>query len=120
MKIIKIVQNRKAPYNKISSNSLESTFPSEYIETLKLKEYMLHLLNNKKISFSYQKQVISAIKFYFEKILRRETKSYYFEIPKLKERKLPVVLSKNEVSLFFSKIKKILLYFLPFIPLVCE
>jgi len=105
MKIIKIVQNRKAPYNKISSNSLESTFPSEYIETLKLKEYMLHLLNNKKISFSYQKQVISAIKFYFEKILRRETKSYYFEIPKLKERKLPVVLSKNEVSLFFSKIK---------------
>ena len=69
-----------------------------------VKEYMLYLLNKKKISFSYQKQVISAIKFYFEKILRRETKSYYFEIPKTKERKLPVVLSKNEISLFFSKL----------------
>lgn len=70
-----------------------------------VKEYVLFLLNKKKISFSYQKQVISAIKFYFEKILRRETKSYYFEIPKSKERKLPIVLSKNEVSLFFSRLK---------------
>ena len=63
-----------------------------------VKEYMLFLLNKKKISFSYQKQVICAIKFYFEKILRRETKSYYFEMPKSKERKLPIVLSKKEVK----------------------
>lgn len=63
-----------------------------------VKEYVLFLLRKKKISFSYQKQVISAIKFYFEKILRRETKSYYFEIPKNKEEKLPIVLSKSEVK----------------------
>jgi site-specific recombinase XerD len=63
-----------------------------------VKEYMLFLLKEKKISFSYQKQVISAIKFYFEKVLRRETKKYYFEIPKSKETKLPIVLSKNEVK----------------------
>ncbi len=62
-----------------------------------VKEYMLYLLIKKKISFSYQKQAISAIKFYFEKILRRETKSYYFEIPKRDEQKLPIVLSKAEV-----------------------
>jgi len=62
-----------------------------------VKEYILHLLKKKKISLSYQKQVISAIKFYFEKILRRETKKYYFEIPRNKERKLPIVLSKEEV-----------------------
>ena len=41
--------------------------------------------------------MISAIKFYFEKILRRETKKYYFEIPRNKELKLPIVLSKEEV-----------------------
>ena len=63
-----------------------------------VKEYMLFLLNEKEISFSLQKQVISAIKFYFEKILRRETKKYYFEIPKSKEQKLPIILSKREVK----------------------
>ena len=69
-----------------------------------VKEYMLFLLNEKKISFSLQKQVISAIKFYFEKILRRETKKYYFEMPRSEKRKLPIVLSKREVKIFFSKI----------------
>jgi integrase/recombinase XerD len=63
-----------------------------------VKEYMLFLIKKKKISFSYQKQAISAIKFYFEKILMRETKKYYFEIPRSKERKLPIVLSKLEVK----------------------
>ena len=71
--------------------------PSELTDE-NVKEYMLFLLKKKKISFSYQKQVISAIKFYFEKILRRETKKYYFEIPISKERKLPIVLSKLEVK----------------------
>ena len=75
-------------------------YPKKYPSDLtdeNVKEYMLFLLNEKKISFSYQKQVISAIKFYFEKILRRETKKYYFEIPRNKELKLPIVLSKEEV-----------------------
>jgi len=62
-----------------------------------VRDYLLYLLTEKKISFSYQKQVISAIKFYFEKILRRETKKYYFEIPRNKELKLPIALSKEEV-----------------------
>ena len=67
-----------------------------------VKEYLLHLLKKKNISLSYQKQVISAIKFYFEKILGRDTKKYYFEIPRNKELKLPVVLSKNYVKKIIS------------------
>jgi len=63
-----------------------------------VKEYMLHLLKKKKISLSYQKQVVSAIKFYFEKVLSRDTKKYYFEIPRIKEQRLPMVLSKSEVK----------------------
>ncbi len=39
MKIIKIVQKRKALNNKISCNSLETTFPLEFIETMKKKQY---------------------------------------------------------------------------------
>lgn len=72
-----------------------------------VKEYMLFLLTKKKISFSYQKQVISAIKFYFEKILRRETKKYYFEIPLQKKQTLPIVLTKRELIAFFNKLNNI-------------
>ena len=70
-----------------------------------VKEYMLYLIKKKNISLSYQKVVICAIKYFFEKILGRETKSYFFEIPKSKGSKLPIVLNKSEVSLFFSKVK---------------
>lgn len=63
-----------------------------------VKEYVLHLIKYKRISTSYQKQVISAIKFYFEKILKRDTKKYYFEMPRNVDEKLPIVLSKKEVK----------------------
>ncbi|MBN1326805.1 MAG: phage integrase N-terminal SAM-like domain-containing protein, partial [Candidatus Cloacimonetes bacterium] len=65
--------------------------PSQ-LEDENVKEYILFLLKKKRISLSYQKQAISAIKFYFEKMLRRETKKYYFEMPRSDERKLPLVL----------------------------
>jgi len=72
-----------------------------------VKEYMLFLLKRKKISFSYQKQAVSAIKFYFEKILRRETKKYYFEIPVQRKQTLPIVLTKRELISFFKELNNI-------------
>jgi len=63
-----------------------------------VKEYILYLIKSKDISFSYQKLVVSSIKYYFEKVLRREPKSYKFALPKSTERKLPVILSKNEIK----------------------
>ena len=69
-----------------------------------IRKYILYLVQEKNYSSSAQNQAVSAIKFYFEKILGRETKKYYFEMPRNEERKLPVVLSKKEVKLFFSKI----------------
>ncbi|MFC1898195.1 tyrosine-type recombinase/integrase [Candidatus Cloacimonadota bacterium] len=70
----------------------------EQLQDENVKEYILYLLQKKRISFSYQKQAISAIKFYFEKILRRDTRKYYFEMPRGEEVKLPIVLSKMEVK----------------------
>ena len=72
-----------------------------------VKDYVLFLLKEKKISYSYQKQVISAIKFYFEKILRRETKKYYFEMPRHRKQTLPIVLTKKELLAFFNELKNI-------------
>jgi integrase/recombinase XerD len=61
-----------------------------------IKEYILHLIRERDISISQQNQRISAIKFYYEKILAREKLKFYIERPK-KERKLPGVLDKAEV-----------------------
>ena len=72
-----------------------------------IKEYMLMLLETKKISYSYQKQVISAIKFYYEKVLRREAKKYFFEMPRKRKQTLPVVLTKKELIFFFNQLNSI-------------
>lgn len=63
-----------------------------------VKHYLLTIFNEREVSLSLHKQIICSIKFFYEKILRRETKSYYLEIPKTKQQKLPVILSKSEVT----------------------
>ena len=59
-------------------------------------DYLLHLIKTKKISTSTQNQVINAIKFYYEKVLNRETQKYWINRPQ-REFRLPVVLSEEEV-----------------------
>ncbi|MFT4752929.1 MAG: integrase/recombinase XerD [Salibacteraceae bacterium] len=59
-------------------------------------DYLLHLIQTKKISTSTQNQVINAIKFYYEKVLNRENQKYWINRPQ-REFKLPVVLSEEEV-----------------------
>jgi len=61
-----------------------------------INAYILYLIDNWKISPSEQNQRINAIKFYYEKVLGREKQIYTIERPR-KERKLPNVLSKNEL-----------------------
>ena len=62
-----------------------------------INEYILALIRERKISSSEQNQRINAIKFYYEKILGREKEYYQVERPK-RERQLPDVLSKEEIS----------------------
>jgi integrase/recombinase XerD len=59
--------------------------------------YILKLIQDKNISTSQQNQRINAIKFYYEKVLGREKTYYNIERPR-KERKLPDVLSKQEIG----------------------
>jgi integrase/recombinase XerD len=61
-----------------------------------IREYLLYLLNKKKVSLSYQNQAINAIKYYYEHVLGRETKTYYLARPKRAIR-YPTVLSEEEV-----------------------
>lgn len=66
-----------------------------------IQAYLLHLIDNKKLGISTQNQAINAIKFYYEKVLKQDRKVYYLERP-FRERKLPSVLSQEEVVAIFE------------------
>jgi integrase/recombinase XerD len=76
------------------------------ISEYQINSYILELLNQYEISTSQQNQRISAIKFYYEKVLGRARGYYKLERPK-KERKLPTILTKSEVQLLLGSIKNL-------------
>ena len=61
-----------------------------------IKKYLLELVEKQKVSYSTQNQAINAIKFYYEQVLEQNKGDYWIDRPK-KEKKLPEVLSKEEV-----------------------
>ncbi|SHI57305.1 Site-specific recombinase XerD [Tangfeifania diversioriginum] len=69
----------------------------EKITSEEINDYLLNLIRKWDISISEQNQRINAIKFYFEKVLRKEKHVYEIERPR-KEKLLPGILSKEEVG----------------------
>jgi len=67
-----------------------------------VKDYLLALAT-RKYSRSTINQHINAIKFYLEKVLKQPRKTYYFQRPR-KDKKLPTVLSLDEVQRIFSNL----------------
>jgi hypothetical protein len=63
--------------------------------------YILRLIKDKGISSSQQNQRINSIKFYYEKVLGKKSEYYDIGRPR-KERKLPDVLSKEEIRLMID------------------
>ncbi len=72
------------------------------IKTTEINDYILGLIQDKNISPSQQNQRINAIKFYYEKVLQQDRQTYLIERP-LKERRLPEVLSKDEIRRILEK-----------------
>ncbi len=66
-----------------------------------IKEFLLYLFNEKDISHSYVNQAISSIKFLFNEVLERKDIAVNLPRPK-KEKKLPQVLSCQEVTRILS------------------
>jgi site-specific recombinase XerD len=69
---------------------------TESIAVSDINAYILELIREKKISGSQQNQRINAIKFYYEKVLGKEKSYYDIKRPK-KDKRLPDVLSKEEI-----------------------
>lgn len=68
--------------------------------------FLRYLVNERKISTSYQNQSINAIKFYYERVLGGKRKIYLIERPR-KENYLPEVLSEEEVTEILKSISNI-------------
>lgn len=71
-----------------------------------ITSYLRALVMEAGISNTLQNQTINAIKFYYEKVLHQERKTYYLERPR-KEHRLPKVLSRKEIKLILDNIDNI-------------
>ena len=72
-----------------------------------IKNYLLYLIDKRKVSSSFQNQVINAIKFYYEKVCGRKKLPYITIDRPLKERTLPNVLSEEEVMRIINSVKNV-------------
>ena len=68
-----------------------------------LRQYFLYLVNDKKLSWSTVRQHLCGIKYLFEKTLGKQWGVFKIVRPK-REKKLPVVLSREEVRTLLSMI----------------
>ena len=66
-----------------------------------IKGFLLHLIQEKRVSPSTQNQYINAIKFYYEKVLKQARMSFAMERPN-KAKKLPEVLTEHEVLMILK------------------
>jgi site-specific recombinase XerD len=84
-------------------------YNSKELQEINEKEilaFMRYLVSERGVSRSYQNQSINAIKYYYEHILGSPRRFYYVERPK-KEKTLPIVLSKEEVSLLIKSVENL-------------
>jgi site-specific recombinase XerD len=84
-------------YHKFDINKIDET---------QIISFLRYLVIERKVSTSYQNQVINAIKFYYEKVLGGQRKFYFIDRPK-KERALPTVLNDQEVISLFKHVENI-------------
>lgn len=77
--------------------------PLEEITREEITDYLRYLVEERRVSTSFQNQAINAIKFYYEKVLGRQRETFYIERPR-KEKFLPSVLSEEEVKAIIGAI----------------
>lgn len=73
---------------------------------VEIRNYLIYLVEKKKISRSAQNQSINAIKFFYEKVLGQDRKVYHLERP-MREKRLPEVLSQEEIIRIFETLSNI-------------
>jgi len=77
--------------------------PNQLTET-DIRKFFLHLINDRKASQSTVKIYLSGIKFFYQTTLGRKWRFFSFAMP-AKSRKLPTVLSRDEVGTILGLIR---------------
>ncbi len=72
----------------------------------KMKEYLLYIRDTKKCSASFLSQAICSLKFYYCKLYGKQDEAFSIAFPR-KEKRLPNILSKEEVKKIISVISNI-------------
>ena len=78
----------------------------EEITQEQIRKYLYYLVTHKEVTGAYQRQVISAVTFYYEQVLGITLRSMNVQRPK-KAKKLPVVLSENEVATLLAQVSNL-------------
>jgi len=71
-----------------------------------IEKYLLYLIDEKQVSHSYVNQAVNAIKYFYGKVLKQPIKIKHLPRPK-KSKKLPVVLSEQEVLRILGQIRNL-------------
>jgi integrase/recombinase XerD len=80
--------------------------PLETLEQADIEKFLLYLTEERKVSASYHNISISAIKFFYEKVLEKEKATYKISRPR-RERLLPEVLSEEEVQWLMNAVSNL-------------
>lgn len=83
----------------------KDSVPKE-ISREQIEQYLLHQIRFKKIAESTQNQIISAVKAYWERVLKRDKSWIDIQRPK-RPKKMPNVLSTEEVVLLLDSIENL-------------
>ena len=81
-------------------------FKPQEITNEQIRAYLRFLIQERKVSESYQNQAINAIKFYYEKVLGGSKQTYYIDRPK-KSKYLPTVLSQKEIKKLLTHVNNL-------------
>lgn len=97
-------QTRKAYRNHLRRFLATLSVSPEQVTDAEIHKYLLHLIDDKGVSKSYLNQTISAIKFCYNYVIRQPKIISNLPRPQ-KQRKLPTVLSRNEVLAIIRALK---------------
>ena len=68
-----------------------------------IRTYQVYLVKQKKVSWSWLKIVVSALRFFYARTLGRDFPVHYIPYPR-KQKKLPIILSREEVGLLLAAV----------------
>jgi site-specific recombinase XerD len=109
LKVIRYSQNTIRTYTSAFTDFINYFSKKELHEITNedIKSYLLYLVEKRRISTSFQNQIINAIKFYYEKVCGGKKLPYITIDRPLKEKFLPTVLSEDEVKQIINSVSNL-------------